>query len=105
MPLNVEISLVNTINGESFDYQQLDMQNALWQVSPPQKLEPFTFHRCQCMGPSSGFHVPVKYGGLICWFKVTAWGVSYQKSTPTHYDIEVVMVQNKAPYRIEMLLI
>ena len=105
MPLNVEISLINAIDGESFEFEELPSENFQWTLTPPKSLRPFKFSRCYCQGPSSGFEVPIKYGALICRLQVTAWGISHKISTPTHYDIEMVVIQDRPPYRLELILV
>jgi len=105
MPLNVEISLINAIDGESFDFDEIPSENLQWTLKPPKTLEPFKFSRCYCYGPSSGYEIPLKFGGLICRVKITSWGVSFKTSTPSHYNIETVLIQDTPPYRVELILV
>jgi len=105
MPLAVDISIINAIEGKALPYDDLNATDSVnWSAPPPDILEPFQYHRCRCSGPSSGFEITIKYGGLICRIDVTAWGITYRKSTPTKYNLEVVLVKNEAPYRLELIL-
>jgi hypothetical protein len=117
MPLNVEISLINAIENEVFQFDDLATKDISWGIKPPEELTPFKYHRCHCTGPSSGFEIGLKYGGIICRIEVTAWGISYKKSVPTNYDLELVQVEEKqkarslsegqiqSKYRLEIILI
>ncbi|WP_025899795.1 hypothetical protein [Sneathiella glossodoripedis] len=106
MPLAVEISLINTIEGKGLEFADLNKGgNHDWIVPPPDVLNPYQYFKCECSGPSSGYEIGIKYGGLICRILVTAWGIKYRKSTPTTRDVELVQISEKAPYRMELILI
>ncbi len=104
MPLDVDISLINAIEGKELSYQSLETTDISWSTPPPGTLLPFRYERCQCTGPSSGYQVALKYGPLICRIDITAWGITYRKSTPTMHDLELVLVKKKPPYRLEVIL-
>lgn len=104
MPLDVDISLINAIEGKELPYQTLNTENIIWSAPPPSILPPFRYQRCHCSGPSSGYQIALKFGPLICRIEVTSWGVTYCKSTPTMHDLELVLVKDKPPYRLEMIL-
>jgi hypothetical protein len=105
MPLETHIALINTIADKQLKFQDLCDETLVWQASPPELLVPFKYHRCQCSGPASGYQVALKYDGLICRIDVTAWGVSYQKSTPTYQDMEVIQITQSSPYRLEIVFL
>lgn len=105
MPLEAHIALISTINDKNLHYQELETGSAEWLSPPPEILTPFKYHRCQCRGPSSGYQVALKYDGLICRIDVTAWGITYRKSTPTHHDMEIIQITKDSPYRLEIVLI
>jgi len=106
MPLSVEISLINTIEGKSLTFQDLSDSRVLnWNSPPPETLSPYQYSRCNCTGPSSGYEIGLKYDGMVCRIDVTAWGVKFRKSTPTQNDMELIQVKEKAPYRLELILI
>ena len=105
MALNVDILMISAIEGENLEYEELKTDGISWKSPPPDILLPFEYHRCECSGPSSGYEIGLKYNGIICRIEVTSWGVSYRKSTPTQHDLELVLVKNKPPYRLEMILI
>ncbi len=105
MALNVDISMINAIDGQPLPYEELETDGVVWSTPPPDFLHPFQYHRCHCSGPSSGYEIAIKYGGLICRIDVTSWGVSYRKSTPTNFDLELVLLKNEAPYRMELIMI
>ena len=105
MTLSVDISMISAIEGESLQYEELKTDGINWYTPPTDVLSPFKYHRCKCSGPSSGYEIALKYNGIICRIEVTSWGVSFRKSTPTEYDLELVLVKNKPPYRLEMILI
>ncbi|MBL4907743.1 MAG: hypothetical protein JKX94_09860 [Sneathiella sp.] len=104
MPLDVDISLINAIEGKELPYQLLETEDIYWSAPPPDVLSPFRYQRCQCSGPSSGYQIALKFGAMICRIEVTAWGITYRKSTPTMHDLELVLVKNKPPYRLEMII-
>ncbi|WP_169568643.1 hypothetical protein [Sneathiella limimaris] len=106
MPLDVEIAMINTIEDQELVYSDLNDPEAFsWHTPPPDKLRPFQYCRCTCSGPSSGYEIALKYNGLICTISVTSWGVQFKKSTPTHNDMELIQIKEKAPYRLELFLI
>ena len=105
MPIDVDISLINTIEGQGLDYDNLETDGISWASPPPDTLQPFCYKTCQCTGPSSGYQIAMKYGGLICRIDVTSWGVTYSKSTPTKNDLELVLVKETAPYQLEMIFL
>ncbi|GLQ06437.1 hypothetical protein [Sneathiella chinensis] len=111
MPLDVDIALINTIEGQDLAYTSLASDTSLetddlvWTSPPPETLPPFQYHRCQCTGSSAGYQVALKYGPLICRIDITAWGVHFRKSVPTTHDLEVVLVKGTPPYRLEIILL
>ena len=105
MPLDVEIALINAIEGEVLPFQDLLADELDWSSPPPDQLPPFQYIRCLCSGPSSGFEIPLKYGPHICRINVTAWGVDYRKSTPSTHALELVLVKKKPPYQIELIFL
>ena len=106
MPLAVEISLINTIEGKALAFEDLNSDEGPdWSVRPPDLLAPFQYCRCSCTGPSSGYQIALKYAGLICRIDVTAWGIAFQKSTPSQNDLELIQIKESAPYRLEIILI
>jgi hypothetical protein len=105
MPLDTHIALISTIKDKYLRYHDLATEGTEWITAPPDILTPFKYHRCHCSGPTSGYQVALKYNGLICRIDVTAWGISYRKSTPTYHDMEVIQITRAAPYRLEIVLI
>ncbi|MCF8466718.1 MAG: hypothetical protein K9G33_04900 [Sneathiella sp.] len=105
MPLETHIALISTIDNKDLHYQKLETDGIEWPTPPPDVLSPFTYHRCKCTGPTSGYQIALKYDGLICRIDVTAWGISYKKSTPTYHDMEIIQISNSSPYRLEIVLI
>ena len=105
MPLEAHIALISTIHDKNFHYEALETEGTEWLSPPPDILTPFKYHRCRCSGPTSGYQVALKYGGLICRIDVTAWGISYRKSTPTYHDMEIIQINSSSPYRLEIVLI
>jgi|GEM_PF-6443221 len=105
MPIDVDISLINTIESLELNYDTLETDGISWNSPPPPILPPFCYKTCQCTGPSSGYQIALKYGGLICRIEVTSWGVTYSKSTPTKNDLELVMVKNTPSYQLEMIFL
>ncbi|WP_373085741.1 hypothetical protein [Sneathiella sp.] len=105
MPLETHIALISTVTDKNLHYEKLDTEGIEWMMSPPEMLAPFQYHRCKCSGPASGYQIALKYEGLICRIDVTAWGVSYRKSTPTFHDMEIIQITNTAPYRLEIVMI
>lgn len=105
MPLETQISLINTITDRQFEFQDLSDENNVWELPPPSILESFKYYRCRCRGPSSGYQIGIKYNGMICRINVTAWGISYSKSTPTHQDMEVIQITETVPYRLEIVFL
>jgi len=105
MPLETHIALISTINDKNLRFQELETEGIKWITSPPDILSPFKYHRCKCTGPTSGYQIALKYDGLICRIDVTAWGISYKKSTPSYHDMEVIQIANSSPYRLEIVLI
>ena len=105
MPLDVDIALINTIEGNDLSFESLDMEECSWSAPPPDRLPPFEYKRCHCSGPSSGYEIALKYGPHICRIFVTAWGVTYKKSTPSKNSIELVQVKKQSPYRLEMIIL
>jgi hypothetical protein len=103
MPLETQIALISTITEKHLEFQDLGDENLIWQSPPPEFLEPFKYHRCRCSGPASGHQVALKYDGMICRIDVTAWGVSYRKSTPSYQDMEVIQITQVEPYRLEII--
>lgn len=104
MPIEVDISLINAIEGKYLPYQTLKTDELVWSSPPPDYLSPFDYRRCQCSGPSSGYQIALKFGPLICRIEVTAWGITYRKSTPTMHDLELMLVKDKPPYQIELFM-
>lgn len=105
MPLDVEIALINAIEGEELPYQFLQDTDIIWSSPPPDILPPFKYIRCQCCGPSSGYEIALKYGPHICRINVTAWGINYRKSTPTTNSMELVLIKKQAPYQMELIFL
>lgn len=105
MPLEAHIALISTIKNKDLSYHELETEGIEWLSSPPDILTPFKYHRCLCSGPTSGYQIALKYDGLICRIDVTAWGVSYRKSTPTYHDMEIIQITDTSPYRLEIVLI
>lgn len=105
MPLEAHIALISTINDKNLHYEALETEGAEWLTPPPDTLTPFKYHRCRCSGPTSGYQIALKYDGLICRIDVTAWGISYRKSTPTYHDMEIIQITDNAPYRLEIVMI
>lgn len=103
MPLDVDISLINAIDGRELPYELLETDGISWSAPPPPILLPFCYKFCKCTGPSSGYQIALKYGALICRIEVTSWGVTYSKSTPTKNDLELVLVKNTPTYQLEMI--
>ncbi|TNE33345.1 MAG: hypothetical protein EP348_13140 [Alphaproteobacteria bacterium] len=105
MPLDTHIALINTIHETPLHYQGLQTGDIEWPAPPPAILQPFKYYRCRCSGPASGYQIALKYDGLICRIDVTAWGISYKKSTPTYQNMEIIQITNSSPYRIEIVMI
>ncbi|MEH6547765.1 MAG: hypothetical protein V7701_15120 [Sneathiella sp.] len=105
MPLETQIALISTITEKPLKFQDLGDENLVWKSAPPEFLEPFKYQRCHCTGPASGYQVGLKYDGLICRIDVTAWGISYRKSTPSYQDMEVIQITQASPYRLEIVFL
>lgn len=105
MPLDAHIALISTLTDKTLHYQELATEGIEWPAPPPDVLAPFKYHRCRCTGPTSGYQIALKYDGLICRIDVTAWGISYRKSTPTYQDMEIIQITNSSPYRLEIVFI
>ncbi|PHQ71695.1 MAG: hypothetical protein COB93_02660 [Sneathiella sp.] len=105
MPLETHIALISTIHDRDLTHYELETDGLEWHTPPPEQLTPFKYHRCRCSGPTSGYQIALKYDGLICRIDVTAWGISYRKSTPTKYNMEVIQISKSSPYRLEIVFI
>ncbi|MBL4739916.1 MAG: hypothetical protein JKY12_02925 [Sneathiella sp.] len=105
MPIDVDISLINTIEGQELCYDILETDGISWASPPPAILLPFCYKTCQCTGPSSGYQIALKYGGLICRIDVTSWGITYSKSTPTKNDLELALIKKTPTYQLEVIFL
>lgn len=105
MPLQTRIALISTIEENDLIFKDLGSSTIEWVTAPPEILTSYKYYRCICMGPTSGYEIGLKYGGLICRINVTAWGLTWRKSSPTCHDIEIINVSDTPPYRLEIIYI